>query len=302
MRFSVTARWARRWWGSALAVGVVVSLAGCGGSNTTTGTPGSTAASRSGAGQPVAVLYAGSLVNLMEHNLGPKFDAATGYTFQGEGTGSSELANEIKGKTKRADVFISASPSADATLEGAANGNWLSWYATFATAPLVLGYNPHSRFAADLKSKPWPAVISEPGFRLGRTDPKLDPKGQLTVQALQQVGLGPMVDNASQVFPEQDLVGRLEAGQLDAGFFYSNEAVEQHIPTISLSPVDLSASYTVTVLNQPPDQAGAIAFVTYLLGDQGVTLLKQDGLTVLSPPKRSGPASAVPAQLHPTIG
>lgn len=41
---------------------------------------------------------------------------------------------------------MSASPAVDATLEGEANGNWASWYASFAKVPLVLGYNPHSRF------------------------------------------------------------------------------------------------------------------------------------------------------------
>ena len=46
-------------------------------------------------------------------------------------------------------MFVSASPAVNATLEGAANGNWVSWYATFATTPLVLGYNPTSKFAAD---------------------------------------------------------------------------------------------------------------------------------------------------------
>ena len=32
------------------------------------------------------------------------------------------------------------------TLEGTANGDWVSWYAAFATSPLVLGYYPKSNF------------------------------------------------------------------------------------------------------------------------------------------------------------
>jgi hypothetical protein len=76
----------------------------------------------------VNVLYAGSLVNLMEHSLGPRFDQATGSTFQGFSAGSTELAMQIKGKAGPAegDVFISASPAVNADLEGAANGNWVS--------------------------------------------------------------------------------------------------------------------------------------------------------------------------------
>ncbi|MGH3851035.1 MAG: substrate-binding domain-containing protein, partial [Pseudonocardiaceae bacterium] len=159
--------------GVAMLSVLTLALAGCGSASTTStgasATPTSAAARGSG---PVSVLYAGSLVNLMEHDLGPKFDAATGYTFQGQGAGSTALANQIKGKVKQADVFVSASTKADTALEGQANGSWVSWYATFASAPLVLGYNPKSSFAADLASKPWQQVITEPGFRLGRTDPK----------------------------------------------------------------------------------------------------------------------------------
>ena len=59
---------------------------------------------------PVNVLYAGSLVNLMEHGVGPAFDKATGNSFQGFAGGSGLLANQIKGKLRHGDVFVSASP------------------------------------------------------------------------------------------------------------------------------------------------------------------------------------------------
>ena len=102
----------------------------------------------------VNVLYAGSLVNLMEHGIGPAFDKATGNTFQGFAGGSGLLANQIKGKLRQGDVFVSAAPKVNANLTGSANGDWVSWYIGFAQSPLVIGYNPNSRFAADFKSKP----------------------------------------------------------------------------------------------------------------------------------------------------
>ena len=80
----------------------------------------------------VDVLYAGSLVNLMEHGVGPAFDKATGDTFRGFGGGSNGLANQIKGKLRRADMFISASPKVNEALMGSANGDWIAWYVTFA--------------------------------------------------------------------------------------------------------------------------------------------------------------------------
>ena len=250
----------------------------------------STAITASG---PVKVAYAASLANLMEHDVSPAFDKATGADFQGDAAGSTQLVSEIKGKVKQADVFISASTDANTGLQGAANGGWEAWYATFATAPLVIAYNPNSKFAADLTSKPWNQVITESGFKMGSTDPKLDPKGKLAAQALTKDGVA---SSAVQVFPEEQLVGRLQSGQLDAGFFYSSEAAELNIPTVPLGDVKLQATYTVSVLNNAAHTDAGIAFVQYLLGDQGKALMAKHGLQ-LQPVKVTGDAGSVPPQL-----
>jgi molybdate/tungstate transport system substrate-binding protein len=248
----------------------------------------------------------------MEHDLGPAFESATGYQFRGFAAGSGALANQIKGGLRRADVFISALPSVNTTLMGQANGDWVRWYTSFATSPLVIGYNPRSRFASDLKSAAWYGVMTLPGFRLGRTDPALDPKGALTVQFLQLAAqyyhqsdlrarvLGPD-DNPAQVFPEETLVGRLEAGQLDAGFFYTLEAVQAHIPYIAPpAAIALGAEYTVTVVRGAPNPDGAAAFVAYMLGPQGRRIMAQDGLA-FRPPHFAGDPAAVPAALRTVV-
>src|SRR6202043_2699003 len=128
----------------------------------------------------VNVLYAGSLVNLMERSAGPAFEQESGDRFQGYAGGSNKVANEIKGKLRRGDVFISANPKVDDQSMWEANGDWVPWYIAFAESPLVIGYNPSSRFVSDLKNKPWYEALTEPGLKVGRTDPKLDPKGALT--------------------------------------------------------------------------------------------------------------------------
>lgn len=274
-------------------------LAACGSGGSASGqapASGSSSASRSVHAQGnVAVLYAGSLTNLMEHDMGPSFDTASGAQFRGTAAGSTALVNEITAKTKQGDVFVSASTDANSGLVGAKNGDWETWYATFATSPLLIGYNPNSTFAADLRSKPWQQVITESGFRMGSTDPKLDPKGKLAAQALQKENLPA---SAVQVFPEEQLVGRLQSGQLDAGFFYSSESTDLKIPTVTLgSGLALKATYTVTVLNRAPNAAGGIAFVEYLLGDAGKALLRKHGLQ-LQTVTVSGDPSKVPAALH----
>jgi molybdate/tungstate transport system substrate-binding protein len=254
-------------------------------------------------GGPVDVLSAGSLVDLMA-DVAPVFDHATGYKLSDFSMGSDALATEIKGKTQKADVFISASATVNAGLEGAANGNWVSWYASFGTTPLLIGYNPKSKFAHDLLTKPWYEVVTMPGFRLGRTDPATDPKGVLADEALDQAAklykvpaLAKLTSVKSEVFPEETLVGRLEAGQLDAGFFYGVEAKSGGFPTISLGTIRLTAGYTITVVNRAPDQAGAIAFVQFLLGPKGAALLAKNGISLIKPAILSGSASLVPAQL-----
>ncbi len=257
----------------------------------------------------VNVLYAGSLVNLMEHGIGPAFEKAGGDGFRGFGGGSNGLANQIRGKLRRGDVFISATPKVDDTLMTAANGDWVSWYITFAQSPLVLGYSPSSRFAAELKTKPWYEVLREPGIRLGRTDPKLDPKGALTVQLLDkaeqayhQPGLAQAVlgapDNPDQVRPEENLVGRLQSGQIDVGFFYSTETSDLKIPAIPLPPeVALSAVYTVTILRDAAEPAAAAAFVDFLLSPAGQAVMKEHGLDTVTPTV-TGDAATLPASIH----
>jgi len=267
----------------------------------TTAAPSTTAAA-TGSG-PVDVLYAGSLANAMGKQVGPAFSKATGYTFTGYSGDSGSLATMIKGKVRQGDVFISASPTVNTTLEGAANGNWVSWYAEWATSPLVLGYNPSSKFAADLKSKPWYQVLAEPGILIGRTDPATDPKGKLAVEALDNAAtadsepaLSAIATSTSNVYPEDTLVGRLQAGQLDVGFFYAAEASAANIQTVPLTGQTLSAKYTVTVLNNAPDEAGAEAFVTYLLGAGAASALNADGFILVTPPTVTG--SGIPSGLQ----
>lgn len=237
----------------------------------------------------------------MDTRVGPAFQKATGYTFSGFPAGSDDLASEIKGKIRQGDVFLSASPKVNAELMGKTRGDWVSWFAPFASTRLVIGYNPNSRFAAALRSRPWYDVIAAPSFRLGLTDPKLDPKGVLAVAALRHAAaterkpaLRRIAADSSNYFPEQDLIGRLQSGQLDAGFFYTVEARAAKIPTVGLGSIDETARYTITVLNRAPHPAAAQAFVKFLLGPQGVSAMRTAGLKVLSPVTATGSGPPAP--------
>jgi len=283
------------------------AAASAGGSISTLSVQAAPTAREAGKGT-VSTLFAGSLVDYMENDLGPAFQKADGYSFEGFGGGSTELAGEIKGGVRRGDVFLSASATADRSLEGSANGDWVSWYSTFMASPLVLAYNPQSKFGAELRrGVPWYQVLAQPGVRVGRTDPKLDPKGVLTAEAITAAARklhDPALARAEasfEVFPETSLVGRLQAGQLDAGFFYAVEARTAKLATVSLTPVYKYADYTVTILNRAPDPAGAATLVRYLLNADRSYTLKKNGLNPIKP-QFSGSRSAVAPALRSLVG
>ncbi len=238
----------------------------------------------------VDVLYAGSLSDLMQQQIDPAFHRATGYSVQGFSGGSTALASEIKGGVEMGDVFVSASAKADAALAGSANGRWVSSYTQFGTSKLLLAYNPASSFASALTSTPWYNVVDRAGFHLGRTDPLTDPKGVLAVSALNAAAaqyhrsdLAALAKSSSTVFAETSLVGELQAGQLDAGFFYAVEASAANLKTVPLSGTDLAAKYTIAALNHAPHQAAAKAFIAFILSASGRKILSRNGVIATVP-------------------
>lgn len=292
-------RWAvfRSQWAAALALSLGLVASAC-----ARPIAPSAAIKRTASG-PVEVLSAGSLQDLLQQKLGPAFKKATGYTLNDTSMGSDAIASGIKGGTLQGDVFISASPAADGSLERLRNGNWVSWYATFGSSPLVLGYNPQSRFAHALRSRHWYDVIDQPGFLIGRTDPSTDPKGVLAVTALAQAAktyhvpaLMAIAASTSNVFPEQSLVGQLQAGQLDAGFFYGVEAAAASLKTVPLTGTHLAGDFTITILNRAPHEGAARAFLDFLLGKSGRTILRRNGIVTMNPPRVNG-RSGVPKDL-----
>ena len=257
----------------------------------------------------VRVLYAGSLADLMENAVGPAFTRATAFPFIGTPGGSTGLAHQLAANLRPADLFISASPKADALLMPPA-AHTIAWYIVFARSPLVIGYNPHSRFAARFRHLPWYVVLQSRGLRLGRTDPALDPKGKLTLVLMRhaaafyhQPGLARAIlgapDNPAQIRPEESLVGALQSGELDAGIFYATETASLHIPSIALPPaLAAAATYTAAIPNTAQNRAGAVAFLHFLFGAQGQALLRAHGLQAL-PPHAVGAIAQIPPALLP---
>lgn len=199
----------------------------------------------------VSVMYAGSLVKIMEQVIGPSFHNQTGYNFIGEGKGSVQVSNLILQGFRRPDFFISADTL---PIEKLINHNppLAQWLVKFASAELVIAYNPKSSFAPELDKAAkgeisWYKVLEEKGIKFGRTDPKLDPKGYYTVIAAKLANIyysdSTIKDkilgedrNPKQIFPEEILRSILDSGQIDAIAAYKHEAVSRGLPYITLAP------------------------------------------------------------------
>jgi molybdate/tungstate transport system substrate-binding protein len=265
-----------------------LAVAGCGSSS-----PSSTSSSKHSGN--VDVFSAGSLDTLMTKTVGPAFHKATGYTLVDTSGGSGTLAANIKNKVAVADVFVSASPTVTEGLEGASNGNWVSWYADFAASPVVLAYYPQSKFATDLKTMPWYDVITMPGFRLGRTNPTQDPGGVLAAKALEETAtaknlpaLKTLATETSDEYAEDPEEADIQSGQLDASFMYESDAISQGSPFVTLTGVDLAGDYTITIVKGAPHTAAAEAFIEFLLGPTGKKEMLADKFEVVSPAKIHG--------------
>jgi molybdate/tungstate transport system substrate-binding protein len=273
------------------------AVAGCGSSS-----PSSTPPKSSKHSGDVDVFSAGSLDTLMTKTVGPAFHKATGYTMVDTSGGSSTLAADIKNKVAVADVFVSASPAVDATLMGASNGDWVHWYANFASSPEVIGYYPKSKFAKDLQTMPWYKVIIMPGFRLGRTDPTQDPGGVLAVKALDETAaaqhlpaLKKLATETSDEYAEDPEEADIQSGQLDGSFMYESDARSQGSPFVKLTGVNLAGDYTITIVSNAPHTAAAEAFIKFLLGPTGQAEMKADQFGIVSPATVTG--SGVPSGL-----
>jgi molybdate/tungstate transport system substrate-binding protein len=292
-------------------------------------------------GGTVQVLYAGSLGAVLEKSLGPEFERSSGFTYQGEGQGSLGAAKMISDGLRSPDVFISADAAVNDKVLMTPAKKLTDWYGTFASSAMVLGYNPNSKFKPTFEQVqagklPWYEALKTPGLKLGRTDPNLDPKGYRTIFLFHLAEsyyhrndltslLGDPA-NPAQIFPESELLIRMESGQLDAGFFYRHEVVAHRVPFVELpnqiNQSDPSLAYlykeqkfttdkgvtitatpilfTITIPRTAKNVPGAVAFVRFVLAGKGRDLIEQYGLrpaAILV----NGDQSKVPSDIQPLV-
>lgn len=238
----------------------------------------------------VTVLYAGSLVTPME---GPVKNALRdrGIDFQGEPGGSKALAHLIASGVRSPDAFIYVDPKLVTGFR-----DKVAAAVPFATTTLGIAWAPASKHAAVFErvaagSVPLERALATPGLRIGRTDPQLDPKGFFTIAATtawlgaqrEHAILG-ADDNPAQIFPEQDLLARVDTGQADVGFFYRTEAVARGYHFIQIpgeTRFSNGITYVLAIMKGAKHQTEVHAFADFILNGPGREILERAGLDYL---------------------
>lgn len=235
-------------------------------------------------------MYAGSLVTPMEGPIKAALLSA-GIDFQGEPGGSKQLANFISGGLRNPDVFVSVDPKLIIAL-----GTKVASAVTFAGTSLGIGWSDKSKYASQFAQvaagkKTVLQALQTPELRIGRTDPRLDPKGVYTIEAI-KILAGEVKEkqllgddqNEAQIFPEETLLVRIETGDADVGFFYKTEAVARGLHFVALpgaASLTDKITYTLALMKNAPHPEQAKAFSDFLLTGQGRTILERAGIIYL---------------------
>jgi molybdate/tungstate transport system substrate-binding protein len=282
-------------------------LAACGGSDART----------------LVVFNAGSLARPIRAAL-DTFAAREGVTIEQESAGSLESARKLTELGKIPDLIALA--DAD-VFPRYLMPTYVSDYTLFARNRMVVAYTERSRHADAINAGNWHEVLTRPDVDVGRSDPDLDPNGyrrllvwQLIARARGDSTLVARLEArapARNVRPkEADLVGLLEAGELD--YIWSYESMARAIgaryvllgDSVDLSSTALESFYAnaqVSVrgagdsarsvvfegkaivyafavpLNAPHGDLGR-RFAAFLSTDEGRAILRREGLDALDVP------------------
>jgi molybdate/tungstate transport system substrate-binding protein len=200
-------------------------------------------------------------------------------------------------------------------------------YTLFAHNRMVVAYTARSKYAEEMTSARWTEILTRSDVEVGRSDPQLDPNGyrtlmvwQLAERASGQAGLAQRLAVQApdrNVRPkEADLVGLLQAGELDYIWSYESLAKATDLKYVQLGDsVDLSNAdhaafyatasvsvrgatqgsrveftgepivYAFAVPRNAPNAALGQRFASFLVSEEGKAILRREGLDALDLPR-----------------
>lgn len=271
----------------------------------------------------LTVFNAGSLARPLKAAL-DTFARREGIEIAQESAGSLESARKLTELQKIPDFIALADAEVFPRYLMPAH---VDQYTLFARNRMVVAFTDRSRFADEMTSASWTDVLTRDGVEVGRSDPELDPNGYRTLMVWQLAelargdsGLAQRLETraaARNVRPkEADLVGLLQAGELDYIWSYESMAKSTGLRYVMLGDsVDLSvpelagfyanarvrvrgasAGTTVEFTGEPilyafavprlaSNSALAQRFATFLVSAEGKAILRREGLDALDLPR-----------------
>lgn len=208
-----------------------------------------------------------------------------------------------------------------------------SWYVGFASNRITFAYTDRSKGAANLTPDNWSQVLSQPGVKIGRSNPDTDPSGYQTLQMLAlaqdyyhnpNLSAGVLANSPPEtmVGTETQLLPAVSSGQIDYLGIYRSDALQHNLRFIDLpTQIDLSDPaqaaayatvkvptssgartgkpivYALTVPTNAPNAAAGLKFVEFLLSPAGQKIMTDNGFSVVSPAVAGG--GELPASLRP---
>lgn len=183
--------------------------------------------------------------------------------------GSQILAGQIV-EGAPADVFAAAD---EPQMQRAIETGRVAVAAVFARNRLVV----ISPIAAPLAG---PEALAIPGLRVVLAGPGV-PAGAYARAALHELGLaaGTLANVVSNEENVRGVVGKISAGEADAGIVYATDVTPAIAATLHVQPLAVSVSprYEVAVLEDSPVPALARDFVAALQGPEGQAALARHG-------------------------
>lgn len=276
-----------------LLIPLVALLVACGGAATTAPTASTAPGTGASAAPPrvtgaLTIFAAASLTDAFNEMKGRIEAANPGTTLTFNYAASSALRTQLEQGAK-ADVYASADTAqmAGATTSGVIDGDG-SIFVRNTPVIIVPANNP--------KGITTPADLARPGVKLVLAAPAV-PIGNYARQIIARMSADPaygadfgakaLANLVSEEANVRQIVAKVQLGEGDAGIVYSSDvtpAVRDRVTIISIpAPVNVVAEYPVAIVKGAANEAGARAFIAYLLSAEGQAILQQWGFVPIAP-------------------
>jgi molybdate transport system substrate-binding protein len=255
---------------------LAVALAACSSTTpTTAAAPTTTATAKASNLSGSLVVFAATSLTDVFNKIGTQFHAANpGVTVKFNYNGSSSLATQIN-QGAPADVFASASPKNMTTVTDQHMTSTTPKDFTSNTGEIMVeaGNPDHIKSVADLASSSLKVVTCAPEV----------PCGALATAIFKNAGV--TVKPVSQEQNVGGVVTKVSLGEADAGIVYVTDVKANGSKTTGVAIPDNQnqvTDYPIAEVKGAPNAAAATAFISYVLGPNGQSILNSFGF--LPPP------------------